>query len=86
MTSTHVIDIDGREIFVGDMVEMYTAATLSLKNNEGLMEKSAGIYKVVCRNNEFILKEIEPNWFLPYHGKPIGQFNILKVIESKDDV
>ena len=79
--NTNVKDIDGKEIFEGDIVGIYTWAVQVLKKDQELMEKAAGRYKVVYKYQDFRLEEIAPNWFHNPYSSSVSEFTILKVIK-----
>ena len=81
MKNTYVKDIDGEEIFEGDIVGIYTWGVQVLENDKELQEKAAGKYKVVFKHQEFRLEEISPNWFHNPYNSCISEFTILKVIK-----
>lgn len=81
MRNTNVLDIDGKEIFEGDIVAIYTAAIWKLEGNKELMEKAAGRYRVVYKHQDFRLEEISPHWFHPPYNSSVHEFTVLKVIE-----
>lgn len=82
MKNTHVKDIDGTEIFEGDIVGIYTWAVQTIKGDKELMERAAGQYKVVFKYGDFILEEILPNWFHNPYSSSVSNFNILKIISG----
>lgn len=81
MRNTYVNDIDGREIFEGDIVGIYTWGVQAIENDNELQSKAAGRYKVVFKHGNFQLEEIAPNWFHNPYSSPVSDFRILKVMK-----
>lgn len=79
MRNTYCKDMNGKEIFEGDIVGIYSWETQVIDDAE-LIEQAAGRYRVIFKYNEFRLEEVLPNWFHKPYG-PISNYTILKVIE-----
>lgn len=74
--STGLKDIDNKDIYDGDLVELHTAA-----NNHavGVKENHYGLYQIYW-DQKYKLKEIKPNWFLKVIDNDCANFNIMKVV------
>ena len=69
-------DIDGQDIYEGDLVELHTAA-----NDHAVAVKGYhyGLYQIYW-DQKYKLKEITPNWFLKVIDNDCANFNIVKVV------
>ena len=74
--STGLKDIDNKDIYDGDLVELHTAA-----NNHavGVKENHYGLYQIYW-DQKYKLKEIKPNWFFEVVDNDCANFNIMKVV------
>ena len=80
--NTYVKDIDGRDIYEGDIVGIYTWGVQAIADDKELAAKAAGEYKVVFKYEAFKLEEIKPSWFHNPYNSPVSDFRILKVIRN----
>ena len=69
-------DIDGQDIYEGDVVGLYTAAN---DRAIGIKENHCGLYEIYW-DRKYKLKEIKSNWFLKVVDKDCANFNIMKVV------
>ena len=72
-------DVDGKDIYDGDLVELHTAAN---DHVVGVKENHYGLYQIYW-DQKYKLKEIKPNWFLKVIDNDYndcGNFNIMKVV------
>ena len=69
-------DIDGQDIYDGDLVELHTAAN---DHAVGVKENHYGLYQIYW-DQKYKLKEITPNWFLKVIDNDCANFNIVKVV------
>ena len=69
-------DIDGQDIYYGDLVELHTAAN---DHAVGVKENHYGLYQIYW-DQKYKLKEIKPNWFLKVIDNDCTNFNIMKVV------
>ena len=72
-------DVDGKDIYDGDLVELHTAAN---DHAVGVKENHYGLYQIYW-DQKYKLKEIKPNWFLKVIDNDYndcGNFNIMKVV------
>ena len=69
-------DIDGQDIYEGDLVGLYTAAN---DRAIGIKENHCGLYEIYW-DRKYKLKEIKSNWFLKVVDKDCANFNIMKVV------
>ena len=72
-------DVDGKDIYDGDLVELHTAAN---DHVVGVKENHYGLYQIYW-DRKYKLKEIKPNWFLKVIDNDYndcGNFNIMKVV------
>ena len=69
-------DVDGKDIYDGDLVELHTAAN---DHAEGIKENHCGLYEIYW-DRKYKLKEIKPNWFLKVKDDDCSSFNIMKVV------
>jgi len=72
-------DVDGKDIYDGDLVELHTAANDHIV---GVKENHYGLYQIYW-DQKYKLKEIKPNWFLKVIDNDYndcGNFNIMKVV------
>ena len=69
-------DIDGQDIYDGDLVELHTAAN---DHAVGVKENYYGLYQIYW-DQKYKLKEIKPNWFLKVIDNDCANFNIMKVV------
>ena len=69
-------DIDGQDIYDGDLVELHTAA-----NDHAVAVKGYhyGLYQIYW-DRKYKLKEIKPNWFFEVIDNDCANFNIMKVV------
>ena len=76
---TGLKDIDGKEIYCGDIVELHTAANDSVKYAKG---NHCGLYEIYW-DRCYKLKTIKPNWFfIPNFESPAADYNIMKVVSN----
>lgn len=69
-------DVDGKEIYEGDIVELRSA-------HAELAQKGLGEYEIYYDRGSFRLKELEANWFVYCKNKePIESIKIMKVIKN----
>ena len=69
-------DVDGKDIYDGDLVELHTAANDHIV---GVKENHYGLYQIYW-DQKYKLKEITPNWFLKVIDNDCANFNIVKVV------
>ncbi len=69
-------DIDGQDIYDGDLVELHTAAN---DHAVGVKENHYGLYQIYW-DQKYKLKEIKPNWFLKVLDNDCTNFNVMKVV------
>ena len=69
-------DVDGQDIYDGDLVELHTAAN---DHAVGVKENHYGLYQIYW-DQKYKLKEITPNWFLKVIDNDCANFNIVKVV------
>ena len=69
-------DVDGQDIYDGDLVELHTAAN---DHSVGVKENHYGLYQIYW-DQKYKLKEITPNWFLKVIDNDCANFNIVKVV------
>ena len=69
-------DVDGKDIYDGDLVELHTAAN---DHAVGVKENHYGLYQIYW-DQKYKLKEITPNWFLKVIDNDCANFNIVKVV------
>ena len=69
-------DVDGKDIYDGDLVELHTAANDHIV---GVKENHYGLYQIYW-DQKYKLKEIKPNWFLKVIDNDCANFNIMKVV------
>ena len=69
-------DVDGKDIYDGDLVELHTAANDHIV---GVKENHYGLYQIYW-DQKYKLKEIKPNWFLKVKDDDCASFNIMKVV------
>ena len=74
--STGLKDIDNKDIYYGDLVELHTAAN---DHAVGVKENHYGLYQIYW-DQKYKLKEIKPNWFLKVIDNDCANFNIMKVV------
>ena len=74
--STGLKDIDNKDIYDGDLVELHTAAN---DHAVGVKENHYGLYQIYW-DRKYKLKEIKPNWFLKVIDNDCANFNIMKVV------
>ena len=69
-------DVDGQDIYDGDLVELHTAA-----NDHAVAVKGYhyGLYQIYW-DRKYKLKEIKPNWFFEVIDNDCANFNIMKVV------
>ena len=76
---TGLKDIDGKEIYCGDIVELHTAKNDSVK---GIKDNHCGLYEIYW-DRCYKLKTIKPNWFfIPNFESPAADYNIMKVVSN----
>lgn len=71
-------DIDGQDIYEGDLVELHTAAN---DHSIGVKENDCGLYEIYW-DRKYKLKEIKSNWFLKVKDDDCANFNIMKVVDN----
>ena len=74
--STGLKDIDNKDVYDGDLVELHTAANdhvVAVKGYHG------GLYQIYW-DQKYKLKEIKPNWFFEVVYNDCANFNIMKVV------
>ena len=69
-------DVDGKDIYDGDLVELHTAAN---DHAVGVKENHYGLYQIYW-DQKYKLKEIKPNWFFEVVDNDCANFNIMKVV------
>ena len=69
-------DVDGKDIYDGDLVGLYTAAN---DRAIGIKENHCGLYEIYW-DRKYKLKEIKSNWFLKVVDNDCVNFNIMKVV------
>ena len=69
-------DVDGKDIYDGDLVGLHTAAN---DHSVGVKENHYGLYQIYW-DQKYKLKEIKPNWFLKVIDNDCTNFNIMKVV------
>ena len=69
-------DVDGKDIYDGDLVELHTAANDHVVAVKGY---HCGLYEIYW-DRKYKLKEIKPNWFLKVIDNDCANFNIMKVV------
>lgn len=69
-------DVDGKDIYDGDLVELHTAAN---DHTVGVKGYHYGLYQIYW-DQKYKLKEIKPNWFLKVIDNDCANFNIMKVV------
>ena len=69
-------DVDGKDIYDGDLVELHAAAN---DHAVGVRENHYGLYQIYW-HQKYKLKEIKPNWFLKVKDDDCASFNIMKVV------
>ena len=69
-------DINGQDIYEGDLVGFYTAAN---DRAIGIKENHCGLYEIYW-DRKYKLKEIKSNWFLKVVDNDCANFNIMKVV------
>ena len=69
-------DVDGKDIYDGDLVGLHTAAN---DHSVGVKENHYGLYQIYW-DQKYKLKEIKPNWFLKVIDNDCANFNIMKVV------
>lgn len=69
-------DVDGKDIYDGDLVELHAAAN---DRAIGIKENHYGLYQIYW-DQKYKLKEITPNWFLKVIDNDCANFNIMKVV------
>ena len=74
--STGLKDIDNKDIYDGDLVELHTAVN---DHAIGVKENHYGLYQIYW-DQKYKLKEIKPNWFLKVIDNDCANFNIMKVV------
>lgn len=70
-------DIEGRPIYLGDLVQLHTAANYHA--SECSDDSHYGLYEVYF-DRAFKLKELKPNWFFKVQNQSVSDFNIIKVV------
>ena len=69
-------DIDGQDIYYGDLVELHTATNDHAVGAKGY---HCGLYEIYW-DRKYKLKEIKPNWFFEVVDNDCANFNIMKVV------
>ena len=69
-------DVDGKDIYDGDLVELHTAAN---DHAVGVKGYHCGLYEIYW-DRKYKLKEIKPNWFFEVKNGDCANFNIMKVV------
>ena len=69
-------DVDGQDIYDGDLVELHTAAN---DHAVGVKGYHCGLYEIYW-DRKYKLKEIKPNWFFEVVDNDCANFNIMKVV------
>lgn len=67
---TGMNDINGKEIYEGDLVELHQA----------IQPTGFGLYEVFYKRASFQLKEIKPNWVINFLNPYLHDYNICKVV------
>ena len=74
--STGLKDIDNKDVYDGDLVELHTAANDHVVAVKGY---HCGLYQIYW-DQKYKLKEIKPNWFFEVVDNDCANFNIMKVV------
>jgi uncharacterized phage protein (TIGR01671 family) len=69
-------DVDGKDIYDGDLVKLHTAAN---DHAVGVKGYHCGLYEIYW-DRKYKLKEIKPNWFFEVKNGDCANFNIMKVV------
>ena len=69
-------DVDGQDIYDGDLVELHTAAN---DHAVGVKGYHCGLYEIYW-DRKYKLKEIKSNWFFEVVDNDCANFNIMKVV------
>ena len=69
-------DVDGKDIYDGDLVELHTAAN---DHAVGVKGYHCGLYEIYW-DRKYKLKEIKSNWFFEVVDNDCANFNIMKVV------
>ena len=76
---TGLNDINGKEVYDGDLVELHTAAN---DHAIGVKGNHCGLYEMYW-DRYYKLKTIKPNWFfVPTFEGPAADYNIMKVVSN----
>jgi hypothetical protein len=76
---TGLNDINGKEVYDGDLVELHTAAN---DHAIGVKGNHCGLYEMYW-DRCYKLKTIKPNWFfVPTFEGPAADYNIMKVVSN----
>jgi len=76
---TGLNDINGKEVYDGDLVELHTAAN---DHAIGVKGNHCGLYEIYW-DRCYKLKTIKPNWFfIPNFESPAADYNIMKVVSN----
>jgi hypothetical protein len=75
---TGLNDINGKEVYDGDLVGLHTAANDKAKD---LKDNHYGLYEIYW-DRKYKLKEIKPNWFFKVIDNDCASFNIMKVVSN----
>ena len=76
---TGLNDINGKEVYDGDLVELHTAAN---DHAIGVKGNHCGLYEMYW-DRYYKLKTIKPNWFfIPTFEGPAADYNIMKVVSN----
>jgi uncharacterized phage protein (TIGR01671 family) len=67
---TGMNDIEEKEIYEGDLVELHQA----------IQPTGFGLYEVFYKRASFQLKEIKPNWAINFMNPYLSDYNICKVV------